>query len=306
MDESARSWVRPSPLATNAPSQERPPRSPMKSLLHRHLAKVQRVLAQYEQASRDAQLATPAERLDTRVIGVLVSAAIIVSLLNYFGGSSNWSDWEVPLGLLLEEPGKQLARYFLHDEYGRLLRLAYWSGTTVIGYFVVPVLLIRFLWKRRLADFGLPFPGSSSPFGLGLVLAFIMLPFVLVASFTESFQSSYPFYEFADRSAFDFLAWQLLYAAQFFALEFFYRGFLIHGLKHRFGIYSILVSTVPYVMIHFGKPLPETLGSVVAGIALGALSYHYRSVWPCVFLHILIAFSMDVFSLSAQGRIGLF
>lgn len=262
-------------------------------------------IASHEQTSRDAQLARPPGRLDWQIVVVFTLGAVILSLLNYYGGSGDWPTMEIFVFPFVDDPSEVVASWFRHPEYGRLLRLAYWSGTSVLGYFIIPVLVIWLFWKQRLADYGLPFPGKSTPFGFCLALFLVMLPFVLFVSFTESFQSSYPFYEHADRSVFDFIAWQLIYAAQFFALEFFYRGFLIHGLKRRLGIYAIFVSMIPYVMIHFGKPVPETLGSIIAGIALGALSYHLRSIWPGVFLHIAIAFAMDVFSLSAQGRIGI-
>ena len=278
----------------------------MKASLQSLIKQTRQALADHEQASLDDQLSRPPGQIDTRLIVVFIVGAVILSLLNYFGGSNDWATLEYFVAPFFADPNEALSTWFQHPEYGRLARLAYWSGTTVLGYFVVPILLIRFLWKHRLADYGLPFPGSSTTFGVCLTLYLVMLPFVLVASFTDTFQSSYPFYHLADRSVFDFVVWQLLYAAQFFALEFFYRGFLIHGLKHRFGVYAIFVSMIPYVMIHFGKPLPETLGSIIAGLALGALSYHLRSIWPGVFLHIAIALSMDVFSLSAQGRIGLF
>lgn len=268
--------------------------------------KFQRALGEHEQASRNAQLSKPPHRLDVQVIAVLIAACVVLSLLNYYGGSGDWSALEPLYGLWFDDPNAVLRQFFHHDEFGRLIRLGYWSGTTFVGYFLFPVILVVWVFKKRLSDFGLPSPAKRSHFGICLGLFAVMLPFVLVASFTDGFQSTYPFYEHADRSILDFVLWQLVYAAQFFALEFFYRGFLIHGIKHRFGVYSILVSTIPYVMIHFGKPLPETLGSIVAGLALGALSYHLRTIWPGVFLHIAIALSMDVFSLSAQGKIGLF
>ncbi len=262
--------------------------------------------AAYEQESRHAQLSTPPGRVDLKVVTFLVVAMVVLSLLDYHGGSGDWRILEAMFGLFVDDPQALLSGWFRDDEWGRLLRLSYWSGTTFLGYFIVPVVLIVVVFRDRLRNYGMPNPfGSGHPW-LCLGLFLVMLPFVVAASFTESFQATYPFYGHADRSMFDFLAWQLVYAAQFFALEFFYRGVLIHGIKHRFGVYSILVSTIPYVMIHFGKPLPETLGSIVAGIALGALSYHLRSIWPGVFLHIAIALAMDSFSLAAQGRIGLF
>ncbi len=278
----------------------------MPASLQAILRKFRRAVAGHEQASRDAQLSRPPGKLDGRVITVFLVGAVILSLLNYYGGSSAWDAMEIFVAPFSDDPEARVAGWFTEGDFARLARLAYWSGTSVVGYFVIPVLIIVLVWRDRLSDYGLPFPGSNTPFGICIGFFLIMLPLVFIVSFTDSFQSAYPFYEHSDRSAFDFLAWQLLYAAQFFALEFFYRGFLIHGLKRRLGIYAIFVSMIPYVMIHFGKPMPETFGSIIAGLALGALSYHYRSIWPGVFLHIAVAFSMDVFSLSAQGRIGLF
>ncbi len=260
-------------------------------------------LRTHDEEARHAQLSRPPGVLDSQVIWVMVLAAVILTLLDYYGGSGDWRTLELFVKPFTDDYARVLENIFVHPEYGRLARLAYWSGTTFIGYFVLPVLLIKLVLRQRLRDYGMPWPGSRAPFGIFLVLYLIMAPFVVGVAFTDSFQSTYPFYQQADRSLLEFFVWQCIYAAQFFALEFFYRGFLIHGLRHRFGVYSILISMIPYCMIHFGKPLPETLGSIIAGIALGAITYHYRSIWPAVAIHIAIAFSMDVFSLSAQGRL---
>lgn len=260
-------------------------------------------LASHEQESRHAQLSTPPGRIDTRVVVVLVVVMVVLSLLDYYGGSADWGELEPLVGLFVDDPQAFLLEWFDHDEYGRLFQLAYWSGTTCLGYFVIPALVVVLVFRQRLAEYGLGIPRDSAKFGISLVLYLAILPLVVGVAFTEGFQNTYPFYDHAGRSAYDFLVWQLIYGAQFFALEFFFRGFLIHGLKHRFGVYSILVSTVPYVMIHFGKPLPETIGAIVAGIVLGAMSYHFRSIWHGVFLHIAVAVSMDAFALSVEGDI---
>lgn len=267
------------------------------------LKKIRLTLGAYEQKSRHAQLATPPDRLDAKILITLIAAAAILSWSDYYGSSGDWQSLKLFITPFVDDPHSTLRSIFLHSEFGRLARLSYWSGTTFLGYFIIPALIVKLIFKKRLRNFGLPLPGRNVPFGLTLGLFLAMIPFVFAVAFTESFQSTYPFYEFADRSLLDLSVWIVVYAAQFFALEFFYRGFLIHGLKHRFGVYAILVSMIPYVMIHFGKPLPETLGSIVAGIALGAMSYHYRSIWPAVSLHTAIAISMDLFSLSAQGRL---
>jgi membrane protease YdiL (CAAX protease family) len=123
----------------------------------------------------------------------------------------------------------------------------------------------------------------------------VMTPLVLWASQGERFRETYPFYRLATGEPLwpRFVAWEVLYALQFVALEFFFRGYVLHGVRHRFGAYSIFVMMVPYCMIHFAKPLPETCGAIIAGIVLGFMSLATRSIWMGALLHIAVALTMD-------------
>jgi membrane protease YdiL (CAAX protease family) len=93
------------------------------------------------------------------------------------------------------------------------------------------------------------------------------------------------------------LIWEAFYFLQFVGLEFFFRGFMVHALKKHFGFYSVFVMMVPYCMIHFGKPLPEAFGAILAGIILGILSLKSNLIWLGVLLHFSVALAMDCFSL---------
>ena len=55
--------------------------------------------------------------------------------------------------------------------------------------------------------------------------------------------------------------------------------------------------TVPYCMIHFGKPMPETFGAIGAGVVLGFMSLKTRSIWLGAMLHVAVAWSMDAAAL---------
>jgi CAAX protease family protein len=87
------------------------------------------------------------------------------------------------------------------------------------------------------------------------------------------------------------------------ALEFFFRGFLVHGLAPRLGWLSIFVMIVPYNMLHYGKPMPEALVAILGGVVLGTLSLKTRSIWWGAALHIAIALTMDVCALWHAGRL---
>jgi membrane protease YdiL (CAAX protease family) len=61
--------------------------------------------------------------------------------------------------------------------------------------------------------------------------------------------------------------------------------------------------TVPYCMIHFGKPMAETFAAIAAGIILGLMSLKTRSIWFGACLHVAVAMSMDFLSLWHKGML---
>ena len=108
-------------------------------------------------------------------------------------------------------------------------------------------------------------------------------------------------------AGFGFLVLQFLAQGagwQFFGLEFFFRGFILHGLRRALGANAIFVMIVPYCMIHFGKPMPETIGAIGAGLILGTLAMRTRSIWGGVLIHIGVAMTMDVLALRGCPPIG--
>ena len=100
-----------------------------------------------------------------------------------------------------------------------------------------------------------------------------------------SFQRKYPFYAGAVAGGWHFWGFQLFYGLQFLGVEAFFRGFLLFGLYPRLGWNAVPVMVIPYVMIHFGKPMPETFAAIVAGSLLGYLALRSRSFLWGALLH---------------------
>jgi membrane protease YdiL (CAAX protease family) len=212
---------------------------------------------------------------------VLVTAALSLTLLNYAGTP------RVLEGLV----GPRAAEW----EADPHTRLPWWCLVCLVVYVVLPVLAIRLILRERPADYGLNRAGVRTGLPFYLAVVAVMLPVIAVVSGWERFRQAYPFYPVppGEWPGPRFWVWELMYAAQFVGLEFFFRGFMIQGTRHRFGVNAVLVMMIPYCMIHFGKPLPEALGAVAAGCALGLISYATRSIWPGAALHVTIAWSMD-------------
>jgi membrane protease YdiL (CAAX protease family) len=228
---------------------------------------------------------------------VCISAAVCISLDEYFGHTDFAFSFLQNLGF------NKLANSYALLMEDKLYALTYWVGIIVLFYGIVPLIIIKFVFKDKFSNYGLSIKGALKDYKIYLLLIGIMLPIVITASFTESFQHKYPFYKLQEGEGLfpRFFIWECLYLLQFFAVEFFFRGFLLYGNKQRFGFYSILVMTIPYCMIHFGKPLPETLAAIVAGLVLGVLSLKSNSIWLGVAIHFSVAITMDFCSLWQKG-----
>lgn len=219
---------------------------------------------------------------DWRVLVILVTVAISLALQEYYGER-----------YLFQE----LFPYQAGDRYWTLKGFVWWSGWRVFGYVILPALTILAMPGERLRDYFISLRGFVRHLWIYVVLYLLILPAVIIAAQTEAFHATYPFYKLANRSAFDFWAWQGLYAAQFFALEFFFRGYMLRGLARSMGSNAIFVMIIPYCMIHFGKPFPETIGAIGAGIILGTLAMRTKSIWGGVVIHVGVALTMDALAL---------
>jgi membrane protease YdiL (CAAX protease family) len=187
-----------------------------------------------------------------------------------------------------------------------LAQLGWWVGVVTVFYFVIPAGIIKFHWKADLKDFGLKFAIETGFWKLLAGCVALMLPLTYLMSLTSGFAAKYPFLHIYNGEPYigqTLLIWELIYFLQFFGLEFFFRGFLVHSLKPSLGLYSIFAMTMPYCMIHFGKPPAETISAIVAGIFLGWLSYRNGSIWIGLILHCTVAFSMDILALINKGLI---
>ncbi|RMH42181.1 MAG: CPBP family intramembrane metalloprotease [Deltaproteobacteria bacterium] len=213
---------------------------------------------------------------------VFVTVAVSLTLQAYWGERSVFSR------LFPRQDADWAGRYY------DLAQFAWWAGWRVFGYLILPAVVIAAIPGQRVRDYYLGVGHLRRHAWAYVALLAAVAPLVAWASTRASFQHTYPFYKWANRSALDFWAWEALYAAQFISLEFFFRGFMLRGLERSMGSAAIFAMVVPYCMIHYGKPMPETLGAIVAGVVLGTLAMRTRSIWGGAALHIAVAVAMDL------------
>jgi hypothetical protein len=175
-----------------------------------------------------------AGRTSLQVLVVLVTVAASLTLQEYLGGHDTYERLFPPDG----------------STYWELRGFAWWSGWRVLGYVVIPMIVLACLPGQRIRDYHVSLRGFFRHLWVYGALFALVLPAVLFASTTREFRLTYPFYRVANRSYADLVMWEALYGAQFLSLEFFFRGFVLHGLRRALGANAIFVMIVPYCMIH--------------------------------------------------------
>jgi membrane protease YdiL (CAAX protease family) len=84
--------------------------------------------------------------------------------------------------------------------------------------------------------------------------------------------------------------------AYYVAWEALFRGVLLFGLQGRLGFAGAnVVQTALSALAHFGRPLPETLIAIPAGLAFGGVARHTRSIWSVVIIHLAAGAAQDWF-----------
>jgi membrane protease YdiL (CAAX protease family) len=232
-----------------------------------------------------------AGRTSLRVLAVMLTVAVVLTLQEYVGDRATFERWFPYDG-------------HAPDRYYQLKGFMWWSGWRVGGYVVLPMLVIAALPGERLRDYHVSTEGFVRHIWMYVGMFLCFLPALVLASRSPSFRDTYPFYRLANRSQIDLWSWEALYAAQFVSLEFFFRGFILRGLRRALGANAVFVMIVPYCMIHYGKPLPETFGAILAGLLLGTMAMRTKSIWGGGLIHIGVATTMDVLALGGCPPIG--
>ena len=181
-----------------------------------------------------------------------------------------------------------------------LLSWAWWFLIQGVTGLVVPVAVLRVAFGRSARAIGL----GLGNWRLAGVLALCYLPLVAagtwVLSDSASFQAEYPHFRGAVWDWRLFALYHALFVLYWLGWEYLWRGFVLFGTAHTFGLNAIFVQAVPFALLHLQKPVPELLLSIVGGVALGALVWRCRSFWIAVPIH---AFQMMLLDLWCVLRI---
>lgn len=228
-----------------------------------------------------------------RVWLVIMVACVCLLMVNYLKYSSVLLESIRMLESWFDIKNQQWSRGFRAHPYRELIGYVWWGFWNVLCFLIIPMLTIKLCLKQKLSSYGWQV-GNIKQHWLGYVLLTSpIMFFAFLVSFREDFANHYPFYDLAHKSWLDLILWECIYIFQFVAVEFFFRGFIVNGLRIPFGSLSIAVMCLPYLMLHFPKLWLESFGAISFGFLLGILALRSKSIWGGVAVHVAIALMMD-------------
>ncbi len=177
-----------------------------------------------------------------------------------------------------------------------LYEYLYWFFGDFFTFFILPVFIIKLVLKENLKNYGLTTGDYRAGFKITFIFLVIMIPLVWIFSSFPDFVRTYPQLVSVRDNWSTFFIFELGLFIYLIAWEFIWRGFMLFGLKEKFGYYAIFMQMIPFLILHNGKPVAETFGAIVAGIALGILAWRTGSIYYCVITHAGVMFSIDLIS----------
>ena len=192
-------------------------------------------------------------------------------------------DWDVVTATIVSTLAMMVDHYY-HFIPG-------WKGfDRTVLYFVVPMLYITVVLRKKLSDFGFQVGDwkTGIVFTVGTLLVILPVLWLVVrsgfgmSSFYQPMSGpGLPLYAF-----FEIFGW-----------EFIFRGWLTFSYTRKFGVDGLWLQAVPFTLGHSGKPEVEAMLTLLGGFFLGWVAYRTRSfLYP-----FLIHFAMLICVILAAG-----
>ena len=161
---------------------------------------------------------------------------------------------------------------------------------------VVPLLIVKFGFRERLADYGVQLGIRKRTLRTILMLgpAFVLGGYI--ASLDLTMPQKYPINPQVGASAGAFALHAATYLLYYLGWEFYFRGFMQFGLREALvDVNTVLVQVLASVLLHIGSPASEVYGAIFGGILWGMLAFRTRSLLPGLVQHYLLGVSTDWF-----------
>jgi membrane protease YdiL (CAAX protease family) len=217
-----------------------------------------------------------------KTVIILLVTPVLLTIYRY-GGSPAFYD-------------RNLASYFPSSLLSGFYRDFFNFLVAFILLMLIPLVIIKLIFKEKLSDYGL----NQGDLKFGLWSVVISLPLaslsVWLSSRQPDFQKEYSAFKTNPLSFKTFIIYAGAFFLYYLAFEFFFRGFMLQGLRPALGtLNSLLIQTIPCCLVHIGKPANEIFASIVASLVFGYLALRTRSLWYVIIIHWSIGVLLNLF-----------
>ena len=217
-------------------------------------------------------------RKQRRTAIILLSSTVLMLLWKYFGTAEFYTD-------VLAE------RSSFGDTESMSAFYQFASCLVLLG--VIPGLVIKFVLRERLADFGLQIGHRLYTIRSALTA----VPFFMIAGYIAAMdpavREAFPINQQAGIST-PFLLHAFTYVLFYVGWEFHFRGFLLFGLSDSMGrTGAVLVQVMASSLLHIGQPWSETIAAVAAGVLWGWTAQRTNSIASGLLQHIALGVTLD-------------
>jgi membrane protease YdiL (CAAX protease family) len=175
-----------------------------------------------------------------------------------------------------------------------------WAVAYFLGGFVllgmIPALMVKVLFRERLSDYGVRIGIPGRTWGTLALLAPVFVLIAYLSTGDPQIRIKYPINHQAGTSTEAFALHAALNLLYYLGWEFYFRGFLLHGLRGSVGdANAVLIQVLASALVHIGSPAAEAFGSILGGLLWGALALCTRSLLAGLGQHFLLGVALDAF-----------
>ena len=220
--------------------------------------------------------------LDKKLAIILISFPILQTISWYYSSRKFFGEHIYPI-------------WFKGNDFADLYEFLYWFLCDTILYLLFTSVLIKFIIKEKISNFGFRI-GDKKGFYYVILFLMFMIPILWIVSSVPEFSEKYPHLQLAKGDYKVFFIYEVGMLFYLLAWEFVFRGYLLFGLFKKFNYYAILIQMIPFVILHNGKPVLETFSAILGGIILGYLAIKTSSFFYGFLVHFGIMFIIDLLS----------
>jgi membrane protease YdiL (CAAX protease family) len=157
--------------------------------------------------------------------------------------------------------------------------------SALVFYGLLPLGIIVLVLREDPRSFGLRL-GNWRKGALFSLLGIVLMAMVIAGlAQTPEFRQYYRLDSLREADSRGLAEFALRLGVYMFSWEFMFRGFMLFGLKERFGPLAIWIQAIPFAIMHLGKPELETLSTIFGGAAFAYVDLESRSILPSVVIH---------------------